>query len=111
MEATAHEILYYMTSEGKIPFLEWLYSLKDKTVRAKIRIRLDWMVEGNFGDHRSVGDGIIELRVHYGSGYRVYFAREGGRIVVIMCGGDKSTQGKDIKLAKKYWEDYKREEF
>ncbi|WP_277973496.1 type II toxin-antitoxin system RelE/ParE family toxin [Pantoea agglomerans] len=82
-------------------FSDWLISLRDARARARILMRIDRMKEGNFGDAEPVGDGLSEARIHYGPGYRVYFMQQGDRIVVLLCGGDKSTQPKDIKLARK----------
>jgi putative addiction module killer protein len=64
---------------------------------------------GNLGDHKSLGDGLFELRVDHGPGYRVYFGRDGDRLVVLLCGGDKSRQVKDIETAREYWAEYRRE--
>jgi len=79
-------------------FAEWLRSLKDTRARARIQIRLDRLELGLFGDAKFF-DGIGELRVDYGPGYRVYIRKQGATIVVLLCGGDKSTQSKDIKKA------------
>ena len=76
--------------------------------RAKIKIRVDRALLGNFGDHRSAGGGVMELRIDYGPGYRVYLALHGEDIIVLLCGGDKSTQEKDIAKAHEYWDDYRR---
>jgi putative addiction module killer protein len=81
-------------------FDEWLASLKDRVGKAKITLRLQRLELGNAGDHAPVGSGVSELRVHSGPGYRVYYKQTGRTIVVILCGGDKSTQDKDIKRAK-----------
>jgi putative addiction module killer protein len=81
-------------------FDEWLLSLKDRVGKAKITLRLQRLELGNGGDHASVGNGVSELRVHSGPGYRVYYKQTGKTIIVILCGGDKSTQDKDIKRAK-----------
>jgi putative addiction module killer protein len=81
-------------------FDEWLASLKDRVGKAKITLRLQRLELGNSGDHAPVGSGVSELRVHSGPGYRVYYKQTGRTIVVILCGGDKSTQDKDIKRAK-----------
>jgi putative addiction module killer protein len=78
----------------------WLASLKDRVGKAKIILRLQRLELGNAGDHASVGNGVSELRVHSGPGYRVYYKQTGKTIIVILCGGDKSTQDKDIKRAK-----------
>ncbi|MCL4558843.1 MAG: type II toxin-antitoxin system RelE/ParE family toxin [Deltaproteobacteria bacterium] len=110
MKADPREVLYYKKADDDVPFLKWLYSIEDKTTRAKMRIRLDRIAAGNLGNYRPVGDGVNELKIDYGPGYRIYFAFDGQKIVVILCGGDKSSQGKDIKLAKEYWADYKRED-
>lgn len=82
-------------------FREWLHKLRDDRARAKIADRLVRVEGGNFGDVEPVGDGVSELRIDYGPGYRVYFTRRGRVIVVILCGGDKRTQTKDIKRAKR----------
>lgn len=97
-----------MTSEGRIPFRQWIHALRDILARAKIRVRLNRVRLGNFGDAKAVGDGVSELRIAHGPGYRVYFARTGNTIVLLLCGGDKSTQKRDINRAKDYWLDYKR---
>lgn len=108
MEAPPRELQVYLTVDGRSPFSEWLASLRDGKARAKIRVRLDRMSLGNFGDCHGVGDGVQELRIDYGSGYRVYFGQIGSTIVLLLCGGDKSTQAKDIEQVKQYWNDYRR---
>lgn len=70
-------------------------------------VRLNRLRLGNFGDCKSVGDGVFELRMMFGPGYRVYFGRDGERVVMLLCGGDKDTQQKDVELAKHYWRDYR----
>lgn len=84
------------------------WSLRDNRARAKIRVRLDRVSLGNVGDCHSVGEGVQELRVDYGPGYRVYFGQEGTTIVILLCGGDKSTQTRDIETAQVYWREYRR---
>jgi len=81
-------------------FTKWRSKLKDERARAAIALRLARLAFGHVGDAKSVGDGVSELRIHYGPGYRVYFQRRGEIIVVLLCGGDKSTQAKDIAKAK-----------
>ena len=83
-----------------ITFTQWLNDLKDRRARAKIVARLQRLINGLAGDVEPVGEGISELRIHYGKGYRVYFKRSGESIIIIFCGGDKSSQSKDIKKAK-----------
>jgi len=100
------ELKIYAASNGKAPFITWLESLKDKTVRYRIKARLDNVSLGNLGDHKAIANGISELRFSFGAGYRIYFGQTGGTIVLLLCGGDKSTQEKDIKKAKEYWKDY-----
>ena len=108
MEAQPREIKNYQTADGKAPFEEWLDNLRDRKARAKIRNRLKRVEVGNLGNYRSVGEGVCELKIDYGSGYRVYFGQIGTIIILILCGGDKSTQEQDIKTAKEYWQDYER---
>lgn len=95
-------------SGGKDLFRDWLNSLADSSGGVAIVRRLDRMEGGNFGDHRPVGDGVWELRIHYGPGYRVYYGEDGPVIVVLLCGGDKRTQSKDIRLARRLWQAYRR---
>ena len=102
------EVLIYQTREGKAPFEEWLNSLSDRKAAAKIRVRIDRVRLGNFGDYRFVGEGVYELRIDYGPGYRAYFIQEGKAVVILLCGGDKRTQSKDIHGAQEYSIDYRR---
>ncbi len=82
-------------------FRKWRTKLKDERARALIASRLDRLAYGHAGDAEPVGDGISELRIHYGPGYRVYFQKRGTTLIVLLCGGDKSSQAKDIKAAKR----------
>ena len=102
----ALELRYYQTAHGRCPFTEWLADL-DRQARARIEARLARVATGNLGDLETVGGGIMELRVDWGPGYRVYFARVGQVMVLLLCGGDKRTQQKDIERAHAYFEDYK----
>jgi putative addiction module killer protein len=106
VEPTQRELFEYETEEGKCPFRAWLEDLRDVTARALIRKRLNRIRLGNMGDRKSLGDGVSELRIDFGPGYRVYFGEDGPRIVVLLCGGDKGSQSRDIEQAKKYWRDY-----
>jgi putative addiction module killer protein len=81
-------------------FSKWLGSLKDRQARMRIHVRLDRVALGNLGDVYPVGEGVSELRIHYGPGYRLYCMLRGTNVVVMLCGGDKSTQSRDIELAK-----------
>lgn len=108
MSSLEKQILYYKSSDGESPFTSWLSSLKDRRAKLKILTRIDRARFGNFGDHKSLGKGLFELRLDYASGFRVYFGRVGDEIVVLLCGGDKKTQSKDIESARMYWEDFRR---
>ncbi len=81
-------------------FEKWLSDLRDRQTRSRILTRLSHVQEGNFGDHKSVGDGVLELRFTFGPGYRVYYTRRGNVVVIVLCGGDKGTQQSDIRKAK-----------
>ena len=81
-------------------FAEWLSSLRDGVARAIIARRISRLADGNFGDVRPVGEGLSELRINHGPGFRVYLARRGAVLVILLCGGDKSSQARDIKRAK-----------
>jgi putative addiction module killer protein len=108
VEATPRILEIYVTEDGREPFTEWLTDLRDRMARAKIRTRLDRVRLGNLDDCASVGDGLYELRVAHGAGYRVYLGLLGPTGVVLLCGGDKTTQVDDIQRAKRYWKDFKR---
>lgn len=110
MEAQPREIRRYIAPDGKVPFGEWLDSLRDRKAKAKIKERLKRVSLGNLGDHKSVGKGVFELRIDYGSGYRVYFGQIGLTIVLLLLCGDKSTQEQDIRKAQEYWADYEESE-
>ncbi len=81
-------------------FISWLKALRDPRAKAKIASRISRLQDGNLGDVKPVGEGISELRVHYGPGYRIYLLQRGQSVVVLLCGGDKSTQERDIREAK-----------
>jgi putative addiction module killer protein len=101
------QVEVYLDKDGKAPFSIWINGLTDLKGRAKIRERIARLRLGNMGDCERVGEGVFELRIHYGPGYRVYFGQDGNRIVVLILGGAKKTQKKDIKAAKILWKDYK----
>lgn len=109
MELRPRQIVKYITENGRCPFDEWLTALKDKRTQAIVMNRLLRVVQGNFGLCRGLGGNLQEMKIDFGPGFRVYFAEDGDTIVVLLCGGDKSTQAKDIDRAKSYWEDYQRE--
>ena len=102
------ELLRYRREDGCEPFTEWLDSLKDKAAQARIRIRLRQVQSGNIGDSKPVGEGVIELRIHVGPGYRAYCGQHGKAVVLLLCGGDKGSQAADIKRAKALWSEWKR---
>lgn len=100
------DIQVYTSRNGGSPFITWLEALKDKTVRYRIKERLDRVALGNLGDYKIIAEGLAELRFNFGAGYRIYFGRCEEKIILLLCGGDKHTQTKDIKKAKEYWKDY-----
>ncbi|MCP2731544.1 type II toxin-antitoxin system RelE/ParE family toxin [Limnofasciculus baicalensis] len=108
MTVQPREIQRYTTPEGKIPFDEWFYALRDRKAKSKITARLERVNLGNLGDYRSVGEGVFELRIDYVPGYRLYFGQVGTKIVLLLCGGDKSSQAQDISRAVEYWTDYRK---
>ena len=101
------KIIVYQDSAGNEPFTKWLKSLRDPTTRRRILKRLYRVESGNYGDYKNLGDGVNELRFFFGAGYRVYFGEDGDTIVILLCGGDKDSQPKDIENAKIYWKEYK----
>ena len=100
------EIRLYQTRDQRIPFSEWFDSLENPRTQQRIDARLARIRLGNFGDAKTVGEGVCELRLDFGPGYRIYFGQEGRTIVILLCGGDKSTQQRDIQKAKQFWLDY-----
>ena len=100
------EIRYFIARDGKAPFIEWLEGLKDRGVRARIKVRIDRLKRGLFSDTKALGGGIEELRIHIGPGYRTYYGRIGKLIVLLLCGGTKNQQRRDIDNAKAYWSDF-----
>lgn len=97
----------HRTSRGREPFTEWFESIQDTKTRSRIEARLNSIKYGNFGDCQSVGEGVFELRLHFGLGYRIYFGVVDNTIVLLLCGGDKVSQARDIVRAKAYWIEYK----
>ncbi len=106
-KATPKILRNYITPSGEIPFLKWLNSIKDPITKLRIRRRLDRVEQGNLGDCEPVGDGVSELRLFFGSGYRIYIAEWSDTLIILLCGGNKNSQKKDIKLAKAYWQELK----
>ena len=100
-------LVRYQQTNGDEPLSDWLNGVRDKMAQARIRIRLRQVEAGNFGDCEAVGEGVSEMRVHVGAGYRVYLDRRGQTVVVLLCGGDKRTQTNDVKRAKLFWADWK----
>ena len=106
MGVSARELVVLETSDGKMPFVEWFDGLRDRLFQKAIDARLTRIEDGNFGDHKSVGEGVFELRIPRGPGLRVYYGLDGPKIVVLIGGGDKSTQDKDIQRAQQLWKEY-----
>ena len=107
MIVTPKELVAFRTEGGRVPFDEWLCDLSDARAAARILARLVRVRCGNLGDCKPLGDGVSELRVDYGPGYRVYLGQHGQTLVVLLCGGDKRAQENDIRLAKRYWHQFK----
>ena len=102
------DIIIFETENGKQPFVIWINSIKDNNFKVRIFNKITMLKSAVFScDYKSVGDGVYELRFFFGAGYRVYFAFDGNDIVLLLCGGDKSSQNKDIEKAKEYLSEYK----
>ena len=100
------EIRRYRTAASEEPFTEWLSDLPDRQARARILARLERLEVGNFGDAKFLRDGVHEMRIDWGPGYRVYYGRDGRTVIVLLCGGDKRKQSADIKRAVELWQEY-----
>lgn len=109
MESRQWEIQKYVTAEGDCPFDEWFDKL-DLNLQTRIDVRLDRVRLGNFGDRKSLEKGIFELRFQFGAGYRIYFGLKGNQMVLLLVGGSKKTQKKDIKTARRLWQAYQQEQ-
>jgi putative addiction module killer protein len=105
VEATPRILRQYQTEKGTEPFRAWITGLHDAEGRAVVRTRLNRLQAGNLANCRSVGGGVHELKINFGPGYRVYFGVD-GNLVVLLNGGDKASQSRDIRKAKEYWADY-----
>lgn len=95
----------YLKSDGRSPYRDWLDRL-DVSARARIQVRVLRFEAGNLGDHKSLGGGLWEARVMYGPGYRIYFARRGTAVILLLAGGDKSSQARDIRKARQHLADF-----
>lgn len=104
---TVYEIRHYLTTDEKDIYLDWLRK-RETPVRIAVDRRVNRVENGNFGDHKFCRDGVWELRIDMGAGYRVYYAIAGRKIVLLLCGGDKRTQEADIDRACEYWQDWQR---
>lgn len=102
------ELRIYTDEQGLAPYDQWLDALKDIRARALIRARMERVRAGNFGDSKAVRDGVMELRIDHGPGYRVYLSKQGPVLVLLLCGSDKDGQDRAIKLAIDYLKDWKR---
>jgi putative addiction module killer protein len=100
------QILRYATPSGRKPVSEWFAAQRDNKVASAVEVRIDRVRIGLFGDHRYIGQGLWELRIHFGAGYRVYFLRDGARVVILLCVGDKRSQRRDIHKAQQHAADY-----
>jgi putative addiction module killer protein len=95
----------YIARSGKSPVKTWLDELDCEFI-GRINDRLKRIKYGNFGDYKNLGEGVFELRFHFGPGYRIYFGKDGDKVIILLCAGEKSSQSHDIKKAKFYWEEY-----
>lgn len=102
------KIFDYLTDDGRDPFKEWIGNLKDRQARARILLRIQRMAAGNLGDCKPIAEGVWELRIDHGAGYRVYYAKAGEKLIIILAGGDKRRQQADIETALGYWNNWKR---
>jgi putative addiction module killer protein len=110
MEARERSLQEYITRSGHNPFGEWIRSLTEASTRARIRTRLSRLRLGNFGDTRGVGAGVHELRLDFGPGYRIYYGLIGDTVVLLLGGGDKRSQARDIREAKRHWQEFQEDD-
>lgn len=103
------QVREYIDEKGMSPFRKWLKKL-GKSVQPKIQAKVLRIEQGNLGDHKALGDGVWEVRMNVGPGYRLYFGKAGKQIILLLLGGDKGSQKTDVKKAKEYWIEYKEQE-
>lgn len=103
-----YQVEDYKTEDGRIPFKDWLSSLADRQAKARVITRVQRMATGNLGDCKPLQDGVWELRIDYGPGYRIYYAKAGKKLLLLLIGGDKGKQQSDIEKAIGYWKDWNR---
>jgi len=104
------EVTNYLTSKGHDPYAEWFNTVADRQAKTRILTRIARMTVGNFGDHKPLSDGVWELRINYGPGYRVYYAQAGKQLILLLMGGDKRKQQADIQSAIEHWKDWQQRE-
>jgi putative addiction module killer protein len=109
VEVRERSVQYYQTVSGTLPFREWRLDITDLRTKAAIDARIARLRAGNFGDSRPVGDGVSESVIDFGAGYRIYYHLHGD-LIILLCGGDKSTQSVNISRARVFWKDYKERE-
>ena len=107
MDKKKKTVKIFQEANSKEPFIQWFDSIKDRKNRSRIITRLDRLEVGNPGDHKHVGEGVFELRLQFGPGYRIYYGEDGPVIVILLMGGDKGSQQSDIKKALSLWRNYK----
>lgn len=106
-EPKPRAVEFFELSEGRYPAKDWLFGLKSREDRQRILRRLEKVQAGNWGDWKWLGDAVGELRLQFGPGYRVYFGEDGQHLLILLVGGDKATQSRDISTAKRHWAVYK----
>lgn len=105
MEAKPRIIESYRRADGKYPYERWFKTIKHLPAGRKVAIRIERAEDGNLGDHRAVGEGVWEMRIDFGEGYRIYYGEDDDKLILLI-GGTKTTQDSDIATAKEYWRDY-----
>ncbi|RTL41274.1 MAG: type II toxin-antitoxin system RelE/ParE family toxin [Burkholderiales bacterium] len=103
-------VKHYLSADGRDLVIEWVKRLRDPVAKVQVARRINRIEAGNLGDHKPCRDGVWELRIDHGPGYRVYYARAGSVLVLLLCGGDKSSQEQDIERAVALWHDWQRRE-
>ena len=109
MEIKERRIVLLELDNGKVPFQIWFNALKDKVLQKAVDARIVRLSDSNFGDHKAVGGGVFELRIPKGPGLRIYYGLKGNDLVLVLGGGDKSSQQRDIQNAKRLWSQFKNE--